>query len=212
MARILPGIIAMAAVVLASNILVQFLLGNWLTWGAFTYPVAFLVTDVMNRVYGPGPARKVVLAGFVVGVVCSLVGSQIMLEGDGYTYAAVSLRVAVGSGVAFLAAQLLDVGVFNALRRRQWWLPPLASTLVGSAVDTALFFTIAFSATLAFFSENADAAINWAWEAVPFLGIGAVAPLWVSLAFADWLVKLSLALVALVPFRMLVTKLSPDAA
>lgn len=202
----------MAAVVVASNILVQFLFGNWLTWGAFTYPIAFLITDVMNRVYGPGPARKVVFAGFAVGVACSLIGSQIMLEGDGYSYAAVPLRVAVASGVAFLTAQLLDVSVFNMLRRRQWWLPPLASTLVGSAVDTALFFSIAFAASITIFGANADSAISWAWEGVPFLGVGAVAPLWVSLAFADWLVKLSLALVALVPFRMLVTKLSPNAA
>lgn len=202
----------MAAVVVASNILVQFLFGNWLTWGAFTYPIAFLITDVMNRVYGPGPARRVVFAGFAVGVACSLIGSQIMLEGDGYSYAAVPLRVAVGSGVAFLTAQLLDVSIFNMLRRRPWWLPPLASTLVGSAVDTALFFSIAFAASITVFGASADAAINWAWESVPFLGMGAVAPLWVSLAFADWLVKLSLALVALVPFRMLVTKLSPNAA
>lgn len=212
MTRILPGVIAMAAVVVASNILVQFLLGQWLTWGALTYPIAFLVTDVMNRVYGPGPARRVVLAGFVVGVACSLVGSQIMLEGDGYSYAAVPLRVAVGSGIAFLTAQLIDVGIFDALRRRAWWLPPLASTLVGSAVDTAIFFTIAFSASISLFGPDADAAINWAWESVPFLGAGAVVPLWVSLAVADWGVKLALALAALVPFRLLVTRFSPEIA
>jgi len=212
MVRILPGILAMATVVVASNILVQFLFGNWLTWGAFTYPIAFLVTDVMNRVYGPGPARKVVFAGFIVGVLSSLVGSQIMLEGDGYSYAAVPLRVAVASGLAFLTAQLLDVGVFNMLRQRQWWLPPLASTLVGSAVDTALFFSIAFAASITIFGPEADAAISWAWAELPFLGVRAVVPLWVSLALADWLVKLSLALAALVPFRLLVTKLSPDAA
>ena len=212
MTRLLPGVLAMAAVVVASNVLVQFLFGNWLTWGAFTYPIAFLVTDVMNRVYGPGPARKVVFAGFFVGVACSLIGSQIQLQGDGYTYAAVSLRVAVGSGIAFLTAQLLDVSIFNALRRFTWWLPPLASTLVGSAVDTALFFSIAFAASITIFGPEADAAINWAWEELPFLGVGAVVPLWVSLAFADWLVKLSLALVALVPFRVLVTRFSPDAA
>ena len=123
-----------------------------------------------------------VFAGFVVGVLCSLIGSQIMLQGDGYTYPAVALRVAVGSGIAFLTAQLLDVAVFDALRRRAWWLPPLASTLVGSAVDTALFFTIAFSASITLFGPEADAAINWAWEAVPFLGVGAEVPLWVSLA------------------------------
>ena len=209
---LLPGILAMAAIVVASNILVQFLFGNWLTWGAFTYPFAFLVTDVTNRVQGPAAARRVVVAGFAVGVACSLIGSQIMLEGDGYSYAAVPLRVAVGSGLAFLTAQMLDVGIFNLLRARVWWLPPLASTLVGSAVDTALFFTIAFSASLTLFGPEADAAINWAWEPVPFLGAGAAVPLWVSLGFADWLVKLSLALLALVPFRLIVTKLSPSVA
>jgi len=208
--RLLTGVLAMAAIVVASNILVQFLLGPWLTWGALTYPIAFLVTDVMNRVYGPRAARRVVFAGFVVGVLCSLIGSQIMLAGDGFTYPAVALRVAIGSGIAFLTAQMLDVALFDALRQRSWWLPPLVSTLVGSAVDTALFFTIAFSASLTFFGAQADAAINWAWEAVPFLGVGAVVPLWVSLGFADWLVKLSLALLALVPFRMLVTRFSPE--
>jgi uncharacterized integral membrane protein (TIGR00697 family) len=212
MKRILPGVLAMAAVVVASNILVQFLVGNWLTWGAFTYPIAFLVTDVMNRVYGSEAARKVVLAGFVVGVACSLIGSQIELQGDGYTYAAVPLRVAVGSGIAFLTAQLLDVAVFNRFREGRWWRAPFISTLVGSASDTALFFTIAFSASITLFGEHADAAISWAWSGVPFMGAGPVVPLWVSLAFADWLVKLSLALVALVPFKLLVAKLSPNAA
>jgi len=208
--RILTGVLAMAIVVVASNILVQFLLGQWLTWGALTYPIAFLVTDVMNRVYGPAAARKVVFAGFLVGVACSLIGSQIMLEGGGYSYPAVALRVAVGSGIAFLAAQLLDVALFDALRQGRWWLPPLVSTIVGSAADTALFFSIAFSEQITVFGPEADAAINWAWESVPFLGFGETLPLWVSLGFADWLVKLSLALLALVPFRMLVTKLSPD--
>ena len=97
MTRILPGVIAMAAIVVASNILVQFLiLDGLLTWGAFTYPLAFLVTDIMNRVYGAQAARKVVFAGLVVGIVCSLIGSQIMLQGDGYEFPAVALRVAIG--------------------------------------------------------------------------------------------------------------------
>ncbi|NRP13036.1 Inner membrane protein YhhQ [Aliiroseovarius sp. xm-m-379] len=213
MTRILPGVIAMAAVVVASNILVQFLLlDGLLTWGAFTYPLAFLVTDVMNRVYGAGPARKVVFAGFVVGVICSLIGSQIMLQGEGFEYAAVPLRVAVASGVGFLTAQLLDVAVFNSLRDGKWWRAPLASTLVGSVVDTVLFFTIAFSASITFFGADADAAINWAWDPAPFLTFGLKMPLWVSLAVADWLVKLTLALVALIPFRVIVTKLSPSVA
>ena len=111
----LPGILAMAAIVVASNILVQFFVGDWLTWGAFTYPIAFLVTDVMNRVYGAGPARRVVLVGFVVGIICSLIGSQIMLQGDGFEYPAVALRIAIGSATAFLIAQLLDIAVFQRL-------------------------------------------------------------------------------------------------
>ncbi len=198
----------MATIVVASNVLVQFLvLDGLLTWGAFTYPFAFLVTDIMNRVYGPGPARRVVLAGFVTGVICSLIGSQIMLQGDGYEYSAVPLRVAVASGTAFLVAQLTDVAVFNRVRG-EWWRAPLVSTLVGSALDTALFFSIAFSASISF-GEAADSAVSWAWETAPFMTLGAEAPLWVSLAFADWLVKLALALIALAPFRIIVTQVSP---
>ena len=207
MTRILPGVIAMAIVVVASNILVQFLLlDGLLTWGAFTYPFAFLVTDIMNRVYGTQAARKVVFAGFLVGVACSLIGSRIMLQGDGYTYAAVALRVAVGSGVAFLAAQLLDVAIFAKLRNNAWWQAPLVSTIFGSVLDTALFFTIAFSAFLSF-GAAADAEISWAWDAMPFLTFGPEAPLWVSLAVADWGVKLAIALIALIPFRLIVVRL-----
>lgn len=198
----LPGILAMAAIVLASNILVQFLFGQWLTWGAFTYPLAFLVTDLMNRLYGPGPARQVVFAGFVVGVFCSLVGTQVMLEGDGFTYPAVTLRIALGSGLAFLTAQLMDVAIFDRLRDGRWWRAPLASTLVGSTLDTFLFFSIAFSAQLAWIEPAND--ISWANEVLPFLGFGPDAALWISLAVADWMVKLTLALIALAPFRMIV--------
>lgn len=200
----IPGIIAMAAIVVASNILVQFLiLDGLLTWGAFTYPLAFLVTDIMNRVYGVGPARKVVLAGFVTGVICSLIGSQIMLEYG----PAVPLRIAIGSGIAFLIAQMTDIAVFNRFRKGRWWRAPLMSTLVGSALDTVLFFSIAFAAFVTIFGPDADAAINWAWEAVPFLNVGPLAPLWVTLAFADWLVKLTLALIALVPFRLIIIRM-----
>lgn len=190
----------MAAIVLASNILVQFLFGNWLTWGAFTYPLAFLVTDLMNRLYGAGPARQVVFAGFIVGVFCSLVGTQVMGEFGPL----VTLRIALGSGLAFLTAQLLDVAVFDRMRSGAWWRAPLVSTLVGSSVDTALFFTIAFSGSLAFIEPEND--VSWAGENLPLLGTGPEAPLWVSLAIADWLVKLALALLALVPFRMIVSK------
>ena len=195
----IPGILAMAIVVVASNILVQFLLGQWLTWGAFTYPIAFLVTDVMNRVYGPGPARKVVIAGFVVGVVCSFIGTQIMGEFGPL----VTFRIALASGAALLAAQLLDVAIFDSLRGGRWWRAPLASTLVGSSVDTAIFFTVAFSGALTFLEPSND--VSWAGEALPLLGVGPTVPLWVSLGFADWLVKLSLALLALVPFRVIVS-------
>ena len=198
----LPGIFAMAAVVMASNILVQFLFGQWLTWGAFTYPVAFLVTDIMNRVYGAGPARRVVLAGFVVGVICSLIGTQIMGEFGPL----VTLRIAIGSGLAFLIAQLTDVAIFSALRSGTWWRAPLASTLVGASLDTAVFFTIAFSGALTWIEPAND--VSWAGEMLPILGAGPVAPLWVSLAVADWMVKLLLALIALIPFRVIVLRLS----
>ena len=196
----------MATVVVASNILVQFLFGQWLTWGAFTYPIAFLITDVMNRVYGVGPARRVVLAGFVTGVACSLIGTQIIGEFGPL----VTLRIALGSGLAFLTAQLLDVSIFAALRSGKWWRAPLASTLVGSTVDTAIFFTIAFSGALVWIEPAND--ISWAAEMLPLLGAGPTAPLWVSLAVADWLVKLSLALLALVPFRMIVNHLTAKPA
>ena len=209
MTRLLPGVIAMATIVVASNVLVQFLLlDGLLTYGAFTYPFAFLVTDLMNRVYGVRAARRVVLAGFVTGVVCSLIGSQIMLEYG----PAVSLRIAVGSGIAFLSAQMLDVAVFNRLRQGTWWRAPLVSTLVGSAVDTALFFTIAFSASIILFGATADSAISWAWVAAPFLTFGPEAPLWVSLAVADWGVKLTLAMIALIPFRIIINRLVPTPA
>ena len=202
----LPGIFATAAIVVASNILVQFLFGNWLTWGAFTYPLAFLVTDIMNRVYGAPAARKVVLAGFAVGVACSLIGTQIIGEFGPL----VTLRIAIGSGLAFLTAQLLDVAIFNRLRDGKWWTAPLASTLIGSTIDTALFFTIAFSGALSFIEPAND--VSWAGEMLPMLGLGPVAPLWVSLAVADWGVKLTLALMALVPFRMIVLRLRPNLA
>jgi queuosine precursor transporter len=161
------------------------------------------VTDIMNRVYGQTAARRVVLVGFVVGLVCSLIGTQIMGEFGPL----VTIRIAIGSGTAFLVAQLLDVAIFSALRDGKWWRAPLASTLIGSTVDTVLFFSIAFSGALSFISPLTD--VSWATEALPLLGSGPVAPLWVSLAVADWAVKLSLALIALVPFRLITARLLP---
>ncbi|MDF1854542.1 queuosine precursor transporter [Pseudooceanicola sp.] len=200
--KYLPGILAMAAIVVASNILVQFLFGQWLTWGAFTYPFAFLVTDVMNRVYGLAAARRVVIAGFVTGVACSLIGTQI----SGEFGPLVTLRIALGSGLAFLVAQLTDVFVFNRLRQGRWWRAPLVSTLIGATLDTTLFFSIAFAATLTFLEPGND--IAWANEPLPLLGLGPVVPLWMSLALADWSVKLTLAVMALLPFRVVVRKMT----
>lgn len=200
--RLMPAILAMAAIVVASNILVQFLFGDWLTWGAFTYPFAFLVTDITNRLMGAPAARRVVLAGFGVGLVCSLIGTQIVGEFGPL----VTLRVALGSGLAFLSAQLLDVYVFDRLRAGSWWKAPLISTLAGSSLDTAIFFTIAFSASLTILEPANDVA--WASAVLPMLGVGPDVPLWVSLAMADWGVKLLLAMVALVPFRIMIARLT----
>jgi len=206
MTRILPGILAMATIVVASNILVQFLFGNWLTWGAFTYPLAFLVTDIMNRVYGSSLARRVVFIGFFTGVVCSLIGTQIVGEFGPL----VTLRIALASGLAFLTAQLLDIAVFNHLREGRWWTAPVVSSIIGSSVDTALFFSIAFSQAFVFIEPMND--VSWANEALPLLGLGPVAPLWLSLAVADWGVKMSLALLALIPFRLIVNRMTAQVA
>lgn len=203
---LLPGMIAMTAVVVASNILVQFLFGQWLTWGAFTYPVAFLVTDVTNRIHGAAAARRVVMAGFAAGILCSLLGTQIAGEFGPL----VTWRIALGSATAYIVAQLTDVAVFDRLRAGAWWKAPLVSTLVGSSLDTAIFFTIAFSAALTALEPGNDVA--WANEMLPLLGLGPVVPLWVSLAVADWGVKLALAVVALPPFRALVRALTARVA
>lgn len=203
---LLPGILAMAAIVVASNILVQYPLGAFLTWGAFTYPFAFLVNEITNRFDGPAAARKVVLAGFLTGIVCSFIGTQIMGEFGPL----VTLRVALGSGLAFLAAQLLDIAVFNRFRQGLWWKAPLVSPVISSTLDTAIFFTIAFSAMLTFLEPGVD--VSWAAEPAPLLGIGPEAPFWVSLAVGDWLVKLLLAVVALLPFRLALARLAARVA
>ena len=197
------GVTAMATIVVASNILVQFLLGDWLTWGAFTYPFAFLVTDLMNRRYGVAQARKVVLAGFVIGVICSLIGTQVVLEFG----PAVSLRIALASGVGFLLAQMTDVFVFDKLRAGNWWKAPLVSSFIGSSLDTLLFFSIAFAGAFIFLDPSQPN--GWAREVIPMFGVGPEAPLWVSLALADFAVKMSLALVALGPYRLAISRFTP---
>ena len=208
--RILPGVIAMAIIVVASNILVQFFVGNWLTWGAFTYPFAFLVTDVMNRLHGKEAARKVVFFGFIVGIICSFIGTQVMVElGPDFVAPAVTLRIAIGSATAFLIAQLVDVAIFDRLRDGSWWRAPLASTLVGSTLDTALFFSIAFAAGMSGLL-GVDHNTEFFNEVVP-TPFGVELTRWVGTAGVDWCVKVGIALCALIPFRLIVGRLSQPA-
>ncbi|MEO8530018.1 MAG: queuosine precursor transporter, partial [Deltaproteobacteria bacterium] len=193
-----PGILAMAAIVVASNILVQYQLWDGLlTWGAFSYPFAFLVTDLTNRLQGSAAARRVVLMGFAVGVVCSFTAAQLDLT---------TLRIAMGSGLAFLVAQLVDVGIFNRLRAGAWWRAPLVSTLVSSTLDTVIFFSVAFAGVFTFIEPGVPT--DWAQDMVPLLTIGPDVHLWVSLAAADWCIKIALAIVALVPFRIVIARLA----
>ncbi len=194
-------IMTMSIIVLVSNILVQFLLGNWLTWGALTYPFAFLVTDITNRFYGLSAARKVVLFGFIIGIFCSLVGTQL----QGEFGPLVTFRIALGSATAFIISHLLDISIFNYLRQERWWKAPLISSIVGSSLDTLIFFFVAFSGFLIFLEPSND--VSWAVEQVPILGVFAISPLWVSLAFADFLVKLSIITISLIPFRFLIVLL-----
>jgi uncharacterized integral membrane protein (TIGR00697 family) len=202
MKTLIAGIIAMAAIVVASNILVQHTFGSYLTYGAFTYPLSFLVNDIINRLAGVKAARRVVLAGFVVGLACSCIGTQ--LHNDYGPL--VTLRVALGSGTAFLVGQLLDVTIFDRLRRAEWWRAPLVSTLIGSTIDSVIFFTIAFAASLTFLEPSSD--VSWAAVSGPLLGSGPMVPLWVSLAVADWGVKFGIAVFGLLPFRLIIAKFS----
>ena len=202
MKNLIPGIIAMAVIVVASNILVQHPMGAYLTYGALTYPLSFLVNDITNRLQGVTAARKVVLAGFVAGLVCSVIAAQF----PGVT----TMRIAIGSLTAFLVGQLLDITVFNRLRRAEWWRAPLVSTLLGSTVDSAIFFTIAFAASLTFLEPSND--VSWAGDPGALLGWGPAVPFWVSLAVADWCVKFAIAVFGLLPFRLIVArKLAPIA-
>lgn len=198
LARFLAAVAAMVVVVAASNFLVQFPvavqlgginLGDILTWGAFTYPVAFLVTDLTNRAFGPARARLVVIAGFAVAVILS-----IWLA---------TPRIAIASGTAFLLAQFLDISIFHRLRNGAWWQAPMFSSLVSSALDTILFFSLAFAAPFAaldtlFGREDGSLAFP-----APLLGVGPEVELWVSLGLGDFLVKLVLAVLLLAPYKTL---------
>ena len=210
-----PFVAAMAIVVLASNVLVQFpvqghigpvALADILTWGAFTYPLAFLVTDLANRRHGPQTARRVVFTGFMLAVACSVVVPPLLfrLGLTGFETAADRLaRIALASGAAFLCAQLLDITVFNWLRRQSWWRAPLLGTLAGSVLDTAIFFGVAFSAAFAFLGPN-DA---FALEAAPLLGVFPLEEArWISWALGDLCVKLAIGVFALVPYRVIAAR------
>ncbi len=204
---LLPGILAMAIIVVVSNILVNIPFNQWLTYGAFTYPFSFLVNDVTNRLQGPQAARRVIVVGFIVGLICSLIGSQI----QGEFGPLVTFRVALGSGIAFLNGQLLDVTTFNRYRNSTgWWKAPFVSTFVGSTLDSIIFFTIAFAGFLTFLEPAND--VSWASQMLPVIGLGPVAPLWVSLAVADWLIKVAIAVIALIPFRLIVAKMTAKIA
>jgi hypothetical protein len=180
------AVVAMAFVVLASNILVQFPvagLGDYLTWGAFSYPVAFLVTDLSNRRFGPAGARRVVYAGFAAAVILSVIFA--------------TPRIAIASGAAFLAAQLLDVAIFARLRDRAWWQAPFVSSVVSSAVDTAIFFSLAF-----YCGPVLGTTISGALGAVGIADACQLLP-WTSLALADYGVKVALAALAIAPYGAL---------
>src|SRR5690606_10835914 len=180
--HLLPFIAMMIIVIGASNYLVQFPFEHWglgevLTWGAFTYPIAFLVNDLTNRRFGVAAARRVVLIGFVLAVILSI--------------RLATPRIALASGSAFLIAQLLDAGIFDHLRRKPWWQAPLISSVLGSLIDTVVFFGLAFSTRLAFIdmlTGQPDGSLGWT---VSLLSLEI--PLWVSLALGDLAVKLGIA-------------------
>ncbi|MEW9613783.1 VUT family protein [Shinella sp. S4-D37] len=194
-------VLLMTAIVVASNVLVQYplsgelfgiALGDLLTYGAFTYPVAFLITDLTNRQFGPRIARRVVAAGFLVAVA--------------FSFAVASPRIAIASGSAFLFGQLLDISVFNRLRRQIWWRAPLIASLVGSVLDTAIFFSFAFAPAFSVFGPNDAFAIEWA----PVLGVlAAEAPRWISWALGDFSVKVLVGFAMLLPYGALMSKLKP---
>ena len=166
----------MALVVVLSNYLVQFpvnymRLNDLLTYGAFSYPIAFLITDLSNRRYGKNTAKKIVYLGFIIGLLLTFYFSTNYAD-------LISIRIAIGSGAAFIVAQLIDVNIFDRLRKKIWFVAPLVSSLVGSTIDTFLFFSIAFYGT----------EVNW-----------------VTLSFGDLFVKIFIALAMLIPFRLLLS-------
>ena len=170
----------MGVIVLVSNYLVQFPINYYglkeiLTYGAFSYPIAFLITDLANRSYGKIVARKIVYIGFFIGISFTLLFSTNFAD-------LISVRIAIGSGVAFLVAQLLDVQIFDNLRKNKWFIAPLTSSIIGSTIDTFLFFSISFYAT-----------------GVP----------WITLSLGDLTIKILVALIMLISFRLLLKTFKP---
>jgi queuosine precursor transporter len=209
---------AMAFVVLAANVLVQFpmsgtiggrQLADVLTWGAFAYPFSFLVTDLSNRWYGPAFARRVVYVGFALAVAASIAVPPILFDLGLLPFETTGerlARIAVASGAAFLCAQLLDIFVFSRLRQERWWRAPAFGTVAGSIVDTTLFFSLAFAPAFALLGPNDDFAVAFS----PLLGsFAAEAPRWVSWAIGDFAVKMLIAVIALIPYRVLMQRVRP---
>jgi len=219
LARFVLALAAMVVVVAASNILVLYPLqaqlgsvnlADLLTWGAFTFPFAFLITDLTNRYDGPRNARLVVLVGFLVGLCVSLYLSYQPLPWNAGGGPATTQRIAMASATAFLVGQLLDIAVFSRLRAaKAWYLPPLLGSLFGSMIDTAIFFTVAFSPALVGIDSLFGIPDGSLPFPAPWLGIGPEVPLWTSLATGDFLVKFLAALLLLAPYRMLMGKLMP---
>jgi uncharacterized integral membrane protein (TIGR00697 family) len=219
LARFLTAVAAMVVVVAASNVLVLYPLqvqlgsvnlADLLTWGAFTFPFAFLITDLTNRYDGPRKARLVVLVGFVVGLLVSLYLSYNPLPWNATGAAATTQRIALASATAFVVGQLLDIAIFSRLRAaRAWFVPPLAGSLFGSLIDTAIFFSIAFAPALAGIDALFGLEDGSLGFPAPWLGIGPEVPLWFSLASGDFMVKFLAALLLLAPYRALMGKLKP---
>jgi uncharacterized integral membrane protein (TIGR00697 family) len=219
LARFLAAVAAMVVVVAASNILVLFPLqvqlgsvnlADLLTWGAFTFPFAFLITDLTNRYDGPRNARLVVLVGFLVGLGLSFYLSYNPLPWNAGGSPATTQRIAMASATAFLIGQLLDIAVFSRLRSsRAWYLPPLLGSLFGSMIDTAIFFTVAFSPAMAGIDAMFGLPDGSLGFPAPWLGIGPEVPLWTSLASGDFMVKFLAALLLLAPYRALLGRIRP---
>ena len=192
----LIALTAMTLVVLSSNILVQYPfqhlgLGDYLTWGAFSYPFSFLVTDLSNRRFGTQGARRVVYVGFVLAVALSVILA--------------TPRIAIASGAAFLVAQLLDISIFARLRDRAWWMPPFVSSVISSGLDTAIFFSFAFYCGAV---PGLGLTIS---EMLGQFGIAdqCIALPWVNLAVADYLVKLALAAISIAPYGAILALMRP---